>query len=105
MSLQQKPLTKTRLMQKVMISYKRIGYYCDLLMRQGLIEYDQAKHSYCITPRGLEVLRLAEELAGFLKPVDQIIKRYSFDSHSQLQHYSNRSISKDAGKPVIPDVG
>jgi predicted transcriptional regulator len=77
LALQQKPLTKTRLMQQVMLSYNRIGYYCDLLMRQGLIEYGSTNHTYVITPKGSELLRLAEELAGYLDPLDQMIKKYS----------------------------
>jgi predicted transcriptional regulator len=75
--LQQKPLTKTRLMQTLILSYKRVGHYCDLLMNKGLIEYDLANHTYFITPRGAEILRLYQELAGHLKPVDQMIKKYS----------------------------
>jgi predicted transcriptional regulator len=77
LALQQKSLTKTRLMQEVMLSYNRIGYYCDLMMRQGLIEQGPTKHSYAITPRGTEVLRLAEELAGYLESLNHWIKKYS----------------------------
>jgi predicted transcriptional regulator len=78
LALQQKPLTKTRLMQTLILSYKRVGYYCDLLMHKGLIEYDLANHTYAITPRGAEILRLYQELAGHLEPVDQMIKKYSY---------------------------
>ncbi len=77
LALLQKPLTKTRLMQTLILSYKRVGDYCDLLMHKGLIVYDLATHSYVITPRGVEILRLYQELAGHLGPVDQMIKKYS----------------------------
>lgn len=101
LALQQKPLTKTRLMQEVMLSYNRIGYYCDLLMRQGLIEYGYANHTYVITSRGDEVLRLAEELAGYLEPLDQMIKKYSCymqggDFPQEYRHNIN------SGKPAMP---
>ena len=100
LALQQKPLTKTRLMQEVMLSYNRIGHYCDLLTRQGLIEYDSINHSYTITPRGAEVLRLAEELAGYLAPIDQMIKKYS--SYIQTQYHPEYTISNDAAsKPAL----
>ena len=102
LALQQKPLTKTRLMQQVMVSYNRIGHYCDLLTRQGLIEYEPTNHSYVITPRGTEVLRLAEELAGYLAPIDQMIKKYSSYTQAQTQYYPEYRISNDAAsKPAI----
>ena len=104
LALQQKPLTKTRLMQEVMLSYNRIGYYCDLLMCQGLIEeYGPTNHTYVITPRGAKVLRLAEELAGYLEPLDQMIKKYSCymqgGADYPQQEYRN-SINSD--KPPMP---
>jgi predicted transcriptional regulator len=83
-TLEQKPLTKTRLMQELILTYKRVGYYCDLLMRQGLIEYNLTTHTYSITPRGAEILKLSEELAGYLKPIHQMIEKYSFCIESPL---------------------
>lgn len=67
-----------------MLSYKRIGHYCDLLTRQGLAEYDLTNHSYMISPRGAEVLRLSEELAAYLKPIEQMIEKYSSYSKAEL---------------------
>ena len=100
LALQQKPLTKTRLMQEVMLSYKRIGYYCDLLMRQGLIGLGPTNHTYVITLKGAEVLRLYQELAGHLEPVDQMIKKYSYYMQgADYQEYRNSIINSD--KPAI----
>lgn len=86
-----------------MLSYDRIGYYCDLLMRQGLIEYGPTNHTYVITPRGAEVLRLAEELAGYLEPLDQMIKKYScyMQGGEYSQEFRN---SINSGKPAMPHV-
>ena len=105
LALQKKPLTKTRLMQEVMLSYNRIGHYCDLLMVQGLIEYDSAKNSYAITSKGAEVVRLAEELAGYLRPLDQMIKKYISYAPSSHRHYPHYRInSNDQGKPSMHHV-
>lgn len=106
LALQKKPLTKTRLMQEIMLSYNRIGYYCDLLMRQGLIEHDQANRSYAITSRGTEVVRLAEELAGYLRPLDQMIKKYTSYTPSPYQYYPDHGINSnnDEGKPSLHQV-
>ncbi len=100
LALQQRPLTKTRLMQTLILSYKRVGYYCDLLMHKGLIEYDMANHTYVITLKGAEVLRLYQELAGHLEPVDQMIKKYSYYMQgADYQEYRNSIINSD--KPAI----
>jgi predicted transcriptional regulator len=100
LALQQKPLTKTRLMQTLILSYKRVGYYCDLLMNKGLIEYDRANHTYVITPRGAEILRLHQELAGHLEPVDQMIKKYSY--YMQGGDYKEYRNSASLDKPAMP---
>jgi predicted transcriptional regulator len=106
LALQKKPLTKTRLMQEVMLSYNRIGYYCDFLMARGLIEYDQEKRSYAIKPRGAEVARLSEELAGYLSPLDRMIKKYTSYAPSPYQYYPDHSINSnnDEGKPSMHHV-
>ncbi len=98
-ALEQRPLTRTRLMQTLILRYKRVGYYCDLLMHKGLIEYDLSNHTYVITPRGLEVLRLNRELAGYLGPVDQMIKKYSYYMQgADLQEYAS---SINSSKPTM----
>ena len=104
LALQQKPLTKTRLMQEVMLSYNRIGYYCDLMMRQGLIGHGPTNNTYAITPRGTEVLRLAEELAGYLEPLDQMIKKYScyMEAGGFRQEYRNRNNLAKSAMPLAP---
>ncbi|MDQ4100649.1 MAG: winged helix-turn-helix domain-containing protein [Thermoproteota archaeon] len=104
LALQKKPQTKTRLMQEVMLSYNRIGYYCDFLMRQGLIEYDQANRRYVITSRGAEVVRLAEELAGYLRPLDQMIKKYTSYTSSPYQYYLDHSINNDSHESKNPSL-
>jgi predicted transcriptional regulator len=99
LALQQKPLTKTRLMQTLILSYKRVGSYCDLLVHKGLIEYDIANHTYAITPRGTQVLRLYQELAGHLEPVDRMIKKYSH--YMQGADYQDHRISINLDKPAV----
>ena len=64
-------------MQTLILSYKRVGHYCDLLIHKGLIQYNPANRTYVITPRGTEILRLYQELAGHLEPIAQMIKKYS----------------------------
>jgi len=65
-------------MQLLILNYERLGWYCDLMMRKGLIKYDPINHTYGITSQGIEVLRLYLELAGHLKPFNQMIMKYSY---------------------------
>ena len=37
-------------MQTLILSYKRVGSYYDLVMHKDLIEYDLRYHTYLITP-------------------------------------------------------
>lgn len=98
-ALQQKPLTRTKLMQTLILSYKRVGNYCDLLLHKGLIDYDLHSHTYVITPRGRELLELNQELAGYLEPVDQMIKKYSYYMRSgDFQEYVGRI---NSSKPTM----
>lgn len=60
-----------------MLSYKWDSHYCDLLTGRGLVEYDLTNPSYMISPRGAEALRLSEEPAAYLKPIEQMIEKYS----------------------------
>jgi predicted transcriptional regulator len=101
-TLQQKPLTKTRLMQELILSYKRVGYYCDLLMRRGLIEYDLTNHTYLVTSRGAEILKLSEELAGYIEPIHQMIKKYNFYIEGHYYQEYNNNNNKD--KPSMHHV-
>jgi predicted transcriptional regulator len=77
-ALQQKPLTKTKLMQQLMFNYSRIGSYCNFLIQRGLIEYDHTNNSYLITSKGTEILKLSRELASYLEPIHKMIEDYSF---------------------------
>lgn len=86
-------------MQTLILSYKRVGYYCDLLMHRGLIEYDLTNHTYVITPRGAEVLRLYQELAGHLQPIDQMINKYSH--YMQGADYQEYRSSINSAKPTM----
>ena len=76
-TLQERPLTKTRLMQELVLNYNRINRYCDQLLCQGLIKHEPATHRYTITTKGSQVLKLSQELASLLPPVEQMIEKYS----------------------------
>lgn len=76
-ALEQKPQTRTRIMQKLTLSYSRTNRYLETLIKQGVISYDPITHMFDITPKGRRVLMLNQQLATYISPVNAMIRRYS----------------------------
>lgn len=77
MALYRKPMTKTRIMQQLILTYARTKKYLDILAKQGLIMYDINDHTYQLTAKGNEILKLNHQLAEYLPPVKESIRKYS----------------------------
>jgi predicted transcriptional regulator len=77
MALYQKPMTKTKIMQELILTYARTKKYLDILMKQGLITYDITDRTYQLTAKGNEVLKLNQQLADYLPPVREMIRKYA----------------------------
>ena len=77
MALYRKPMTKTRIMQELILTYARTKKYLDILAKQGLIMYDINDHTYQLTAKGNEILKLNHQLAEYLPPVKEVIRKYS----------------------------
>lgn len=78
MALYRKPMTKTRIMQELILTYARTKKYLDILAKQGLIMYDINDHTYQLTAKGNEILKLNHQLADHLPPVKEMIRKYSY---------------------------
>jgi predicted transcriptional regulator len=76
LALRQKPLTKAKLIQQLMLSYNRINSYCERLVDESLIKYDRVTERYSITSKGFRILLPNEELASFLPEVHEVINQY-----------------------------
>lgn len=76
-ALEQKPQTRTRIMQKLTLSYSRTNRYLQTLMKQDVISYDPINHTFDITPKGKRVLMLNRQLATYISPVNAMIRKYS----------------------------
>lgn len=87
-------------MQELILTYDRVNRYCNYLEHHGLIKYDPANRTYSLKPKGEDVLKLSEELAEYLLPIDQMIKKYSFYIQNQYSP-EYRSDNKNAGKLAI----
>lgn len=75
--LEQKPQTRTRIMQKLTLSYSRTNRYLETLTEQNLISYDPITHNFAITPKGIKLSKLNQQLATYISPVNSMIRKYS----------------------------
>ena len=78
MALYQKPMTKTKVMQELILTYARTRKYLDILTKQGLIMYDINDRTYRLTAKGNKVLKLNQQLADYLPPVREMIRKYAY---------------------------
>jgi predicted transcriptional regulator len=76
-ALEQKPQTRTRVMQKLILSYPRTNRYLETLVKQHLICYDPITRAFDITPKGRKILILNQQLATYISPVNSMIRKYS----------------------------
>jgi predicted transcriptional regulator len=76
-ALEQKPLTRTKIMQKLTLTYSRTNRYLLALLRQQLISCESTSHTFNITEKGRKVLILNKQLAAYISPVDSMIRKYS----------------------------
>jgi predicted transcriptional regulator len=53
---------KTRIMHEAFLSFSQLEEYFPLLLRNGLLWYDEIKKTYKITGKGLHVLELCDSL-------------------------------------------
>ena len=100
-ALEQKPQTRTRIMQKLTLSYSRTNRYLQTLMKQDVISYDPINHTFDITPKGKRVLMLNRQLATYISPVNAMIRKYSryikdpYDDDDDDDDISNNSFRQE----------
>ena len=76
-ALEQKPQTRTRIMQELTLSYSRTNRYLETLIKQDVISYDPINHTFDITQKGRNVLMLNQQLAAYISPVNAMIRKYT----------------------------
>lgn len=93
-TLEQKPQTRTRVMQKLTLSYSRTNRYLETLVKQHLICYDPIARTFDITPKGRKILILNQQLATYISPVNSMIRKYSKyikdPYNDETDNYQNR---------------
>jgi len=69
-------ITKARLAQELVLTYRRLNKHCEELVQKGLLEYDPVTRTYRTTPLGGEMVRLTEQLAIHYSPVNNMLDKY-----------------------------
>jgi predicted transcriptional regulator len=59
----------TRLMYTSMVSHRQLTHHLQVLLKHGLLEYNEQEKVYKITTRGLKFLELYTKMAEMLKPI------------------------------------
>src|SRR5919202_1446044 len=82
-------ITKSKIMQNVMLNYKRANGYCYQMMESGLLSYNYEMRTFHITEKGRLVLRNCVELAQYISPINQLINKYRYgrDDAYYYHHY------------------
>jgi predicted transcriptional regulator len=75
-ALRRRRLTKTKLMQELLLNYTRAGIYTIRMRHLDLIDYNDADRTFGITSKGLQYLEMSEQLAGMIKPLNSAIEKY-----------------------------
>ena len=70
-----KELTKTNLMYSAFISFNQLREYLSLLVENGLIEYEEGKHTYRTTEKGIRFLQLQNKTDEALHQLNLLWQR------------------------------
>jgi predicted transcriptional regulator len=54
--------TKTKLMYSAFISFNQLREYLSLLVDNGLIQYEEGKHTYRTTEKGMRLLNIQNKM-------------------------------------------
>jgi len=82
-------VSKTKIMQYVMLNYKRVNKYCVQLMDANSLYYDLENHNFDISGKGRIALRQCDELATHIAPINELMNKYRIGDAYYLPLESN----------------
>jgi predicted transcriptional regulator len=91
-------ITKARLAQELVLTYRRVNKHCEELMQKRLLEYDPVTRTYHATPLGREIVKLTEQLAVHYTPVNNMLAKYK----SRLD--SGRIKTRDHARRILRET-
>jgi predicted transcriptional regulator len=69
-------ITRARLAQELVLTYRRVNKHCEELVQKCLLEYNPVTRTYHATPLGKEMVKLTEQLAVHYTPVNSMLAKY-----------------------------
>jgi predicted transcriptional regulator len=64
-------ITRARLAQELVLTYRRVNKHCEELVQKCLLEYNPVTRTYHATPLGKEMVKLTEQMAVQYAPRQQ----------------------------------
>ena len=64
--------TKTKIMYFAFLSYNQVNEYLSILIENNLIEYRDGTHTYKTTEKGLNYLKMHNEISKLLPQTNQV---------------------------------
>jgi predicted transcriptional regulator len=78
-------ITKSKIMQNVVLNYKRVNRYCYHMVELGLLLYKPEMRTFHITEKGRFVLHYCVELARYISPIHELINKYRYGDTNYYQ--------------------
>ena len=69
-------ITRSRLAQELVLTYRIVNKHCEELVQKCLLEYNPVTRTYHATPMGKEMVKLTEQLAVHYTPVNSMLAKY-----------------------------
>ena len=69
-------ITRARLAQELVLTYRIVNKHCEGLVQKCLLEYNPVTRTYHATPMGKEMVKLTEQLAVHYTPVNSMLSKY-----------------------------
>jgi predicted transcriptional regulator len=82
-------ITKARLAQELVLTYRKVNRHCEELVQKRMLEYDPVTRTYHVTPLGREMVKLTEQLAVHYSPVNNMLAKYK--SRLEVGRIKNRN--------------
>jgi predicted transcriptional regulator len=64
-------ITRTKMMYKAFLSYDQLREYLDVLIENGLLEYDMKLELFKTTEKGRRFITIYDQMGKFLVPIKQ----------------------------------
>lgn len=69
------PITKTKMMYRVMLSYEQLKEYLAILAENDLIAYDKPSRRFTTSYKGYQFIKRYEELNELIEPITTMTDR------------------------------